>query len=1418
MIGREEELGELSAFIRRLASGQGGVVGLVAEEGMGKSRLVAELMSTAGGRDASFLEARSTKTERQRSFHPFGNLCRMWAGIANEDSAEQQRAKLESAVSGVFPIASDEILASVATLMGIRLSARRRLGPRRRVAEETSTLMRSLTFLLRELAQAKPLVLVFEDLQWADPRSIELLEALIPRIENDPIVFMLVSRPGFPETSQRVLEFVSRHHSDRYLGIKLRPLDDRQSQRLIEAVVSEELSGATRTMIEERAGGNPARIIMGAFLAPALRSEWDRSRAGVERTSETERRRTTILFADISGFTAMSEKMALEEAHAVITGCLKLVADIARKHGGTVDKYLGDCVMTLFGVPEAIEDAPRAAINAAIEMRQRVRDYSREGGLVYPLELHIGINTGIGIAGDVSGPLTREFAVLGDPVSVASRLRDIAPPGRIFIGPETYRLTRDQYEYRPLDPIQLKGKKETVPTYELLSEEEHIYRARIGSERQIFSELVGRDEELARLKQCVARVGHGEGEIVSLSAEGGVGKSRLLAELHSAEGDEAINWLEGRSLSIGQTLSFHPFADLLRAWAKITDRDDDGSAWTKLDAAVSRLFPNESAEISPFVATVLGMRLPAEHQNRIQRIQGDAMEKLIRGRVTQLFRKMSDEKPLVLVFDDLHWADLSSIELLESLLRLAEDHPILFIQVFRTGFPQTSERLQDFIAEHHAQRHTEIHLDPLDRGASRLLINSLFKGGDIPHRTRAMIEEKAGGNPFYIEEVVRSLIDEGAIEYRDAGLWATEKIHAVVIPGTVQEVIMARVDRLDLQKKRTLQIASVVGRTFHYEVLAEIVADKDRKDRLNEDLLDLVEAQFLEPWDRLKGILYAFKHPLIQEVVYDSILLSKREQMHLEVARAIECRLTENVPGFYGMLAYHFSKGRDVERAEAHLFRAGDEAARVAASSEALHFFREASKLYFEMHGKGGDPRKKALIEKSIAFALFNRGQLIEAVEHFNRSLEFLGERVPRLQLELGLRFAANLISVLARLYLPHTSRKRAASTPLQREIIELIFERAEAQTTASPTRFIFDSMQGLAKLQRVDPATIPAAGGKYAGAIGIFSYGGVSFEIGRRFLSLASRLVDEQDSRGWFLYRLMNFLHQLLEGNWSSEHQIDEALIDENLRCGGLWEVTSYLGLVAEQSIHKGEFGVVRQRIDEIDKIWDLYQYDLAKTNHYYLPTLLLLEERRLVEAVAAAEAYYDENPEDLLHILALGSKAKAQTLLGELDSAEEALVKCAEIVARCRPVPPFHLSNYLRSRLLLDLARLEGAVVAHDRKRCREYRKKARKSLGPALRGASKVAWQRTEVFRLAGRYHWLSSRARTRKWGGACARESSPGPMPRRVWRGPQRSSGSWSWNGTCLNSAARLERRDHLSTCDMADSGHWIRWRQRCPSRL
>lgn len=338
---------------------------------------------------------------------------------------------------------------------------------------------------------------------------------------------------------------------------------------------------------------------------------------------ESERRQATVLFADISGFTSMSEKLDPEEVTAIMGDCFALLGRIVIEHGGIVDKFIGDCVMALFGVPKALEGAPRKAISAALEMRAALVSFNKERNLAIPLGIHIGVNSGEVLSGELGSDEKRDFTVMGDAVNLASRLKDLAEKGRIYVGPLTWRYAHGAFRFVPLKPASVKGKAEPVQVYEV---DGILERAEAGnSERMIQSALVGRDVELSSLELQVMKLLQGEGSVVNLIGEAGIGKSRLCAELYAKSLMKNVTVLEGRALAIGQTRSYYPIMGILKSWASISEEDVEDKAFFKLKSAVCAVMPEQADEVVPYVATLMGYKLTGNYSNYLEGVSGESL-------------------------------------------------------------------------------------------------------------------------------------------------------------------------------------------------------------------------------------------------------------------------------------------------------------------------------------------------------------------------------------------------------------------------------------------------------------------------------------------------------------------------------------------------------------------------------------------------------------------------------------------------------------------------------------------------------------------------------------------------------------------------------------------------------------------------
>jgi class 3 adenylate cyclase len=544
-----------------------------------------------------------------------------------------------------------------------------------------------------------------------------------------------------------------------------------------------------------------------------------------------ERKQVTVMFADISGFTALSEKLDPEEVRSMINACFERLGAVITRYDGHIDKFIGDEIMALFGAPIAHENDPERALRAALEMVTALENFNTEFAdqLLQPLALHFGINSGLVIAGDIGTRQRSDYSVMGDPVNLASRLEGLSEAGEILVGEETYRLTAPLFDFETLKPVKVKGKAQPVRIYRLLKAK--IEPGQVRGIEGLSSPLVGRTEEMALLQAAVARLREGQGGIVSVIGEAGLGKSRLIKELyrHGVEaGDAGSNWAVGRAVSYGENVSYLLVRDLFRHFLGVGSGTPLSEVVDALESELDEFLPEKKADIFPFLAHLLELPLAEESAQRLRYLTGEALHREILQAVQTLVTGRSQTHPLILVWEDLHWADPSSLSVLESLLDLIERCRLLLVLIFR---PRPGSRIWAFhqhVSQRLAGSYHCLELPPLNSQESEQLLKNLLRTCDLLSQTYQIILNKAEGNPFYLEEVIRSLIDRGSITRAEDGQQGVVSagIAHVPIPNTLQGVIMARIDRLSPELKRTLQVASVIGRNFSYRVLAKVMGEE----------------------------------------------------------------------------------------------------------------------------------------------------------------------------------------------------------------------------------------------------------------------------------------------------------------------------------------------------------------------------------------------------------------------------------------------------------------------------------------------------------------------------------------------------------------------------------------------------------------
>lgn len=692
-----------------------------------------------------------------------------------------------------------------------------------------------------------------------------------------------------------------------------------------------------------------------------------------------ERREVTVLFLDGVNFTSASHSLDNEMVYLAMDEVLRLLAGVVYKYEGTVDKFTGDGLMALFGAPIAHENDPERAVRAALEMQSVIQEFRLRARDRYGLDFQarIGINTGSVIAGKLGNNLHLEYTVIGDTVNLASRLESAAEPGAILVSFETYQRTRPIFNYDIEPPLQAKGYKEPIIAARVVGLRSKPDRVR--GLPGLWVPMVGRadvlDQMLAGLRSVTERQ---QGHTVFVIGSAGVGKSRLLSELFARIDPETASYFEGQCLNYARSQLFWVVADIVRQIFRITETTPTTTQMTILRTHLHTLGLPEN-EVLPYLLRVLGMDAnSAEYRQILEQFDVDMLERQTHLALRRVFRAQAQNGPVVFAFEDIHWIDAASLDFLTHLIRSIDDLPILLIFISRSGEYETDIQPLIKLAKPNEGQHTDIHLRSFSHEEANLLVDRLI--GHIGPETEALKKQivlRAGGNPLYIEELLRMLIDHGGLIGMPGAWQATAKAFSILqlLPGTIRGLILSRFDRQEDTLRQVLHGAAVLGHAFPFALIQDLTGTET--ETLKSQLDALIARQFLTCALEDKPDSYRFQHALIQEVVYDTILLRDRQTLHLQVARAIETRSFWPADSQIEMLAYHFSQSSEPAQAIPWLIKAARNAARLSTNQTAVEHFRKVLKL-IAAHG-GLDPLSICSIHIDLARSLKFLGEYTEA-------------------------------------------------------------------------------------------------------------------------------------------------------------------------------------------------------------------------------------------------------------------------------------------------------------------------------------------------------------------------------------------------------------------------------------------------------
>ncbi|MFC1816196.1 adenylate/guanylate cyclase domain-containing protein [Thermodesulfobacteriota bacterium] len=639
---------------------------------------------------------------------------------------------------------------------------------------------------------------------------------------------------------------------------------------------------------------------------------------------EGERKQVTVMFCDMADFTSLTENLGSEDAYKIMDQVYEILIRKVHDYGGTVNEMTGDGIMGLFGAPIALENAPERAIRAAYGIHREMAKFSyriKEDNIP-PLKMRIGIHTGPVVVGALGNDLRVEFKAVGDTVNLASRMEGLAESGSTYVTEETFKLTEGFFRFEALGEYTVKGKEKSFKAYRVIAASTPRTRFDVSAELGL-TPFVGREREVELLQDGFERSKTGRGQAFSIMSEAGVGKSRLLYEFRKAIANEEMIFMEGKCLSYCRNVAFQPIVDIVKSNLNILEGDTNLEIREKLEHGLNILGIDDTSTF-PYLLELLSVK---DSGVDTITIRPEARKDQIIQAINRITLKASEDRPLIMVIEDLHWVDKSSEDFLRSILENIAGARVLLIFTYRPEFVHTWGT---------KSYHSQITLNRLSNRESLVMATYLLGSEDIDRTLEELILEKAEGVPFFIEEFIKSLKDLMIIEKKNNTYHLVKDFQKVEIPSTIQDIIMARVDNLSEDAKELLQIGSVIQREFGYKLIKHISGLPEQT--LLSRLSELKNSELIFERGIYPDSTYIFKHGMTQEVVYDSVLSRKKKLLHNEIGQAIEQLFKDNLHEQFGVIAEHFINSENFEKGAEYCRLTGKKAEKTGAMNDAINY------------------------------------------------------------------------------------------------------------------------------------------------------------------------------------------------------------------------------------------------------------------------------------------------------------------------------------------------------------------------------------------------------------------------------------------------------------------------------------------------
>jgi class 3 adenylate cyclase/tetratricopeptide (TPR) repeat protein len=645
---------------------------------------------------------------------------------------------------------------------------------------------------------------------------------------------------------------------------------------------------------------------------------------------EGERKLVTVLFADVANYTAMAEKLDPEIVHQIMDGCFNILMKEIHKYEGTINQFTGDGVMALFGAPIAHEDHAQRSCYAALSIQKLISEYGEKitNDLGIDFKMRIGINSGPVVVGAIGDDLRMDYTAIGDTTNLASRMESLAAPGAVFVSEPAYKLAKDFFEFKFLNKIEIKGKEKPQKVYELIKP--GAIETRIeASVAKGLTKFVGRKNSMAALKKALEKTVSGSGQIIGIVGEAGVGKSRLILELKKSLSKNEYTFFEGKCLHYGGSMAYLPVLDILKTYFDLKEGDSETQIKQKMKEKLFQVDEKLLHCLPPFEEL---LSLKVEDEKFVQFEPQQKKDRIFEA-FRDLFARESQNNPIIIVIEDLHWIDKTSEQFIDYLIDRLANAPIMLILLYRP----------EYVHQWGSKTYySKIGLSQLTSQSSAELIRAILDDCSIDPKLESLILNRSAGTPLFIEELTHNLIENGSIRRESDQCFLAIPPEKILVPETLQGIIAARIDRIEDNLKRIMQVASVIGREFAYRILHSITG---MREKLKSDLINLQGLEFIYEKSLFPELEYIFKHALTQEVAYNSLLINRRKEIHAKIGKAIESLYRDNLEEYYELLAHHYLRSDNKQKALEYLDLANQKAIELNAMEEAKVNFDEAMQL-----------------------------------------------------------------------------------------------------------------------------------------------------------------------------------------------------------------------------------------------------------------------------------------------------------------------------------------------------------------------------------------------------------------------------------------------------------------------------------------